>query len=144
MTKQQLQSRSHNSLCSLAQRKTHSEQLRRCLLATDFPIHTLQQGMYRSSYNHTAPEYGTRRSPIRSVFSQVSLHLHNYNSKKLEETRMCTQLQSTVLSIWIVPQLAALISSLDFDKTSGCTERESNIVLLCNEKRKLDSFAVAY
>jgi hypothetical protein len=57
---------------------------------------------------------------------------------------MCTQLQSTVLSIWIVPQLAALISSLDFDKTSGCTERESNIVLLCNEKRKLDSFAVAY
>lgn len=81
---------------------------------------------------------------IGQFLSQVSLYLHNYNSKKLEETRMRTLLQSTVLSICVIPELAALVSSFDFDKTSVCTERDSNRVLLCNEKRNMDRFAVAY
>lgn len=97
------------------------------LTKPNFPIHTLQQGIYRSSScaKLTIP-YGTRVCLQLGQFVGFTLPSH-IRFEEGRETRMCTILQSSVLSNCIVQQLAALISSFEFDRASGSTERGADI-----------------
>lgn len=97
------------------------------LTKPNFPIHTLQQGIYRSSScaKLTIP-YGTRVCLQLGQFVGFTLPSH-IRFEEGRETRMCTLLQSSVLSNCIVQQLAALISSFEFDRASGSTERGADI-----------------